>query len=44
MDLAHDGIRVNTITPCAMEHQLWTAMRDEVDDPHFARPNRRSFY
>ena len=33
MDLAHDGIRVNTITPCAMEHQLWTNMRDEIETP-----------
>jgi NAD(P)-dependent dehydrogenase (short-subunit alcohol dehydrogenase family) len=30
MDLAHAGIRVNTITPCAMEHQLWTNMREEI--------------
>jgi NAD(P)-dependent dehydrogenase (short-subunit alcohol dehydrogenase family) len=44
MELAHDGIRVNTITPCAMEHQLWTAMRDEIDDPNFTPPKRRSFY
>jgi NAD(P)-dependent dehydrogenase (short-subunit alcohol dehydrogenase family) len=44
MDLAHDGIRVNTITPCAMEHQLWTKMRGEVFDPDFAPPERRSFY
>jgi NAD(P)-dependent dehydrogenase (short-subunit alcohol dehydrogenase family) len=44
MDLAHDGIRVNTITPCAMEHQLWTNMRDEIDTPKFERPDRRSFY
>jgi NAD(P)-dependent dehydrogenase (short-subunit alcohol dehydrogenase family) len=44
MDLAHDGIRVNTITPCAMEHQLWTAMRDEIADPNFTPPKRRSFY
>jgi NAD(P)-dependent dehydrogenase (short-subunit alcohol dehydrogenase family) len=44
MDLAHDGIRVNTITPCAMEHQLWTKMRDEIFDPDFKRPDRRSFY
>lgn len=43
MDLAHDGIRVNTITPCAMEHQLWTAMSDEVAGD-FERPDRRSFY
>ncbi len=44
MDLAHDGIRVNTITPCSMEHQLWTLMRDEVFDPDFKRPDTRSFY
>lgn len=44
MDLAHAGIRVNTITPCAMEHQLWTAMREEVFDPQFTPPQRRSFY
>ncbi|HXP94921.1 MAG TPA: SDR family oxidoreductase, partial [Candidatus Binatia bacterium] len=44
MDLAHEGIRVNTITPCAMEHQLWTRMRDEIFDPHFVAPKRRSFY
>ncbi|MGH6990846.1 MAG: SDR family NAD(P)-dependent oxidoreductase [Stellaceae bacterium] len=44
MDLAHAGIRVNTITPCAMEHQLWTAMRDEIFDPNFVPPERRSFY
>jgi NAD(P)-dependent dehydrogenase (short-subunit alcohol dehydrogenase family) len=44
MDLAHDGIRVNTITPCAMEHQLWTAMKDEVFDENFERPKTRSFY
>jgi NAD(P)-dependent dehydrogenase (short-subunit alcohol dehydrogenase family) len=44
MDLAHEGIRVNTITPCAMEHQLWTNMKDEIFDPKFKRPRRRSFY
>jgi NAD(P)-dependent dehydrogenase (short-subunit alcohol dehydrogenase family) len=44
MDLAHAGIRVNTITPCAMEHQLWTNMKDEIFDPNFQRPHRRSFY
>ena len=44
MDLAHEGIRVNTITPCAMEHQLWTNMREEIFDPHFEAPRRRSFY
>ena len=44
MDLAHDGIRVNTISPCAMEHQIWTKMRDELSDPDFVRPDRRSYY
>ena len=44
MDLAHDGIRVNTITPCGMEHNLWTHMKDEVTDPSFVRPERRSYY
>ena len=44
MDLAHEGIRVNTITPCAMEHQLWTNMKEEIFDPDFKRPDRRSFY
>jgi NAD(P)-dependent dehydrogenase (short-subunit alcohol dehydrogenase family) len=43
MDLAHDGIRVNTITPCAMEHQLWTKMSDELE-PGYVAPERRSFY
>jgi NAD(P)-dependent dehydrogenase (short-subunit alcohol dehydrogenase family) len=44
MDLAHDGIRVNTITPCGMEHNLWTHMKDEVTDPGFVPPKRRSYY
>lgn len=44
MDLAHDGIRVNTVTPCGMEHQLWTRMRDEGLDAVYVAPNRRSFY
>ena len=44
MDLAHAGIRVNTITPCAMEHQLWTNMREEIFDPNFTPPKRRGFY
>jgi NAD(P)-dependent dehydrogenase (short-subunit alcohol dehydrogenase family) len=44
MDLAHEGIRVNTITPCAMEHQLWTNMREEMFDSGYVRPNTRSFY
>lgn len=44
MDLAQYGIRVNTVTPCAMEHQLWTLMRDEVLDPQWQRPDRMGFY
>jgi NAD(P)-dependent dehydrogenase (short-subunit alcohol dehydrogenase family) len=44
MDLAHAGIRVNTITPCGMEHNLWSIMRDEIIDPNFSRPQRRSYY
>ena len=30
MDLAYAGIRVNTVTPYAMEHNLWSMMRDEI--------------
>jgi NAD(P)-dependent dehydrogenase (short-subunit alcohol dehydrogenase family) len=44
MDLAHDKIRVNTITPCGMEHNLWTIMRDETMNPDFVPPKRRSWY
>lgn len=44
MDLAHYGIRVNTVTPCSMEHQLWTTMRDEMFDPNWKQPERRGFY
>ncbi len=44
MDLAHDGIRVNTITPCGMEHMLWTKTSDEISNPDFVRPDRLSFY
>ncbi len=44
MDLAQYGIRVNTVTPCAMEHQLWTLMKDEIFNPGWRRPDRMSFY
>lgn len=44
MDLAHAKIRVNTITPCGMEHNLWGAMRDEIFDPNWTPPLRPSFY
>jgi NAD(P)-dependent dehydrogenase (short-subunit alcohol dehydrogenase family) len=43
MDLAHDGIRVNTISPCAMEHQLWTRRSAELFDPSFTPPKTRSY-
>lgn len=42
MDLAHAGIRVNTITPCALEHGLWTNMREEVTKGE--PPRTRAFY
>ena len=41
MELAADTIRVNTITPCAMEHQLWTKMRKEVAKDRFERVKNR---
>ncbi|WP_338617128.1 SDR family oxidoreductase [Pigmentiphaga sp. CHJ604] len=44
MDLAHRGIRVNTVTPCSMEHQLWTTMRDEMFDRDWKQPERHGFY
>jgi NAD(P)-dependent dehydrogenase (short-subunit alcohol dehydrogenase family) len=44
MDLAPHGIRVNTITPCAMEHQLWTHMREEIEDEKFVlKPDRPQY-
>jgi NAD(P)-dependent dehydrogenase (short-subunit alcohol dehydrogenase family) len=43
MDLAHDGIRVNTISPCAMEHQLWTHRSAELFDPNFVAPKTRNY-
>jgi NAD(P)-dependent dehydrogenase (short-subunit alcohol dehydrogenase family) len=44
MDLAPHGIRVNTITPCAMEHQLWTHMREEIEDEKFVLKKDRPHY
>lgn len=41
MDLAHRGIRVNTITPCGMEHGLWTEHRQEIADPKSVAEKRR---
>jgi NAD(P)-dependent dehydrogenase (short-subunit alcohol dehydrogenase family) len=44
MDLAHAGIRCEHHHACAMEHQLWTNMREEMFDPKFVPPQRRGFY
>jgi NAD(P)-dependent dehydrogenase (short-subunit alcohol dehydrogenase family) len=44
MELAAAGIRVNTITPCAMEHQLWTNMKEEVDQEAFVRRKDKPHY
>lgn len=44
LDLAHLGVRVNTVTPCSMEHQLWTTMKDEMFDPNWTQPQRTGFY
>lgn len=44
LDLAHLGIRVNTVTPCSMEHQLWSTMKDEMFDPDWKQPERTGFY
>src|SRR5260370_5939502 len=44
MDLAHHQIRVNTITPCAMEHQLWTRMREEIAAEKFVPRKDRPQY
>lgn len=44
MELAPHRIRVNTITPCAMEHQLWTHMREEIETEKFVRRKDRPHY
>lgn len=44
LDLAHLNIRVNTVTPCSMEHQLWSTMKDEMFDPNWKQPERTGFY
>lgn len=44
MDLAHDQIRVNTLTPCGMEHQLWTKMGPEVSGGSFELKKGRPQY
>lgn len=44
LDLANLNVRVNTVTPCSMEHQLWSTMRDEMFDPQWQQPDRKGFY
>jgi NAD(P)-dependent dehydrogenase (short-subunit alcohol dehydrogenase family) len=44
MDLAGHAIRVNTITPCAMEHQLWTKMKQEVENRKFVPGPKKPQY
>lgn len=44
LDLAHLGIRVNSVTPCSMEHQLWSTMRDEMFNPDWREPDQIGFY
>jgi NAD(P)-dependent dehydrogenase (short-subunit alcohol dehydrogenase family) len=44
MDLGEYGIRVNTITPCSIEHQLWTRMKDEAQSGTFTRVKARPQY
>jgi NAD(P)-dependent dehydrogenase (short-subunit alcohol dehydrogenase family) len=44
MDLARHDIRVNTVTPCSVEHQLWTKMKGEVDSGVFEpKPGRPQY-
>lgn len=44
MDLGQYGIRVNTITPCSVEHQLWTRMKNEVTSGTFVPVKARPQY
>lgn len=44
MDLARFGIRVNTVTPCSVEHQLWTIMQEEVKQQCFTREGGKPQY
>jgi NAD(P)-dependent dehydrogenase (short-subunit alcohol dehydrogenase family) len=44
MDLAEYGIRVNTLTPCSVEHQLWTRMKNEAESGTFERVKARPQY
>ena len=44
MDLAEYRIRVNTITPCSLEHQLWTRMKVEAQSGTFTREKARPQY
>lgn len=44
MDLAEFQIRVNTITPCSVEHQLWTKMKAEAATGSFEKRKKRPQY
>ena len=44
MDLAEHGIRVNTLTPCSVEHQLWTKAKAEMERGSFIRVKGRPQY
>lgn len=44
MELAEWGVRVNTITPCSVEHQLWTKMKAEAEAGRFTRVKGRPQY
>ncbi|MFZ9500888.1 MAG: SDR family NAD(P)-dependent oxidoreductase [Beijerinckiaceae bacterium] len=44
MELAEWGVRVNTITPCSVEHQLWTKMKSEAEAGKFTRVKGRPQY
>lgn len=44
MDLAQHHIRVNTITPCAIEHQLWTRMKTEAQSGTYTAVKARPQY
>ena len=44
MELAQWGVRVNTITPCSVEHQLWTKMKTEAEAGAFKPVKGRPQY
>ena len=44
LELAEWGVRVNTITPCSVEHQLWTKMKTEAQEGAFRPVKGRPQY